>query len=147
MHDRKDRPSHLFHAAEDRLKGRQHFECAKGSSFKVNSHVASWPTAGSAEVSMSDIKLASWEEILQKTLDETDPKKLAQFVPEAELAMFKRQQELNNRPLDDEELGAMSIAAEALRVVKRRITKPRVLGLSKGDPARFANFVRRSKTA
>jgi hypothetical protein len=84
MHDTRDRPSHLFHAAEDRLNGRQNFECAKGSSFKLNSHVDSWPTAGWAEVSMSDIKLVSWEEILLKTLDETDPEKLAQLAPEAE---------------------------------------------------------------
>jgi hypothetical protein len=96
---------------------------------------------------MSDIKFVTWEEMVLNTLDETDPEKLARLVPEAELAIFKRQQELNNCPQDDEELSTMSVASEALRAVKRRITKPRVLESSKGNPARFANFVRRSKTA
>jgi len=43
--------------------------------------------------------------------------------------MSKRQPELYNVPQDDdEELGRMSVAHEALRVVKRRIMKPVVLG-------------------
>jgi hypothetical protein len=96
---------------------------------------------------MSDIKFVSWKEILLKTLDETDPEKLAQLVPEVELAMFKRQRELNNSPQHSEELSTMPIASEALRVVKRRITKPLVLASPKGNPARFANFVGRSGTA
>jgi hypothetical protein len=96
---------------------------------------------------MSDIKFVSWKEILLKTLDEADPDKLAQLVPETELAMFKRQQELKNSPQHSEELSTMSVASEALRVVKRRITKPVVLASSKGNGARFANFVRRSGTA
>jgi hypothetical protein len=96
---------------------------------------------------MSDIKFVSWKEILLKTLDETDPEKLAQLVPEVELAMFKRQRELNNSPQHSEELSTMPIASEALRVVKRRITKPVVLASSTGNAARFANFVRRSGTA
>jgi hypothetical protein len=96
---------------------------------------------------MSDIKLAYWEKIFLKTVDETDPEKLAQLVPEVELAMFERQQELYNCPQDDEELSTMSIASEALRVVKHRITIPRILESSKGNGARFASFVRRSKTA
>jgi|HubBroStandDraft_2_1064218.scaffolds.fasta_scaffold30149_2 hypothetical protein len=41
----------------------------------------------------------------------------------------------------------MSLASEALRVVKRRIIKREVLGPSKGDDARFVNSLRRSKTA
>jgi hypothetical protein len=95
---------------------------------------------------MTDLKSVSWKEILLKTLDETDPEKLAQLVPEAELAIFKRQQKLYNCPQHKEELNTMCIASEALRVVKHRITKPVVLASSKGNGARFANFVRSSRT-
>lgn len=96
---------------------------------------------------MSDIKFVSWKEILLKTLDETDPEKLARLVPEADLAMFKRRQELSDSPQDSEELSTMSVASEALRVVKRRIVKAVILGPSKGDDARFVKSVRRSETA
>jgi hypothetical protein len=41
----------------------------------------------------------------------------------------------------------MSVAAEALRVLKRRIIKREVLQPSKADDARFVNSVRRSGTA
>jgi hypothetical protein len=98
-------------------------------------------------IAMSDIKFASWKELLLKALGETDPEKLAQLVPEAELAMFKRQQELNHSPQHSEELSAMPIASEALRVVKRRITKPVTPASSTGNAARFANFARRSGSA
>lgn len=84
---------------------------------------------------MSDIKFVSWEEIFLKAVDGTDPEKLAQLVPDTELAMSKRQQELYNRSQDDEELSSMSIATEALRVLKRRITKPRLLESSRGNGA------------
>jgi hypothetical protein len=96
---------------------------------------------------LSDLKFVSWKEILLKTLDETDPEKLARLVPEAELAMFKRRQELHDSPENSEELSTMSVASEALRVVKRRIMKRVVLGSSKGDDTRFVNSVRRSETA
>jgi hypothetical protein len=76
---------------------------------------------------MSDVKFVSWEEIFLKAVDETDPEKLAQLVPEAELAMSERILELHNSIQRSEELSTMSIASEALRVVKRRITKPRLL--------------------
>jgi hypothetical protein len=96
---------------------------------------------------LSDLKFVSWKEVLLKTLDETDPEKLARLVPEAELAMFKRRQELDVSPWNSEELSTMPVASEALRVVKRRIIKRDVLGPSKSDDARFVNSVRRSKTA
>ncbi|MGB7750348.1 MAG: hypothetical protein WCF88_02270 [Candidatus Acidiferrales bacterium] len=96
---------------------------------------------------MSDLKFVSWKEILLKTLDETDPEKLARLVPEAELAMFKRRQELDDTPQNSEELSTMPVASEALRVVKRRIIKREVLGPPKADVARFVNSVRRAKTA
>jgi hypothetical protein len=53
--------------------------------------------------------------------------------------MFKRELELHNSPQQTEDLSTMCIAFEALRIVKCMITKPRVLGPSKGNPARFAN--------
>ena len=96
---------------------------------------------------MSDLKFVSWKEILLKTLDETDAEKLARLVPEAELATFKRRQELDVSPWNSEERSTMSVASEALRVVKRRIIKREVLGPSRGNDARFVNFVRRSGTA
>jgi hypothetical protein len=95
---------------------------------------------------LSDIKFVSWKEILLETLDETDPEKLAQLVPEAELAMFKRQLELCHSPQNSEELSTMSVASEALRVVKRRIMKPGVPASSAGKGARFADSVRRAGT-
>jgi hypothetical protein len=96
---------------------------------------------------LSDLKFVSWKEVLLKTLDETDPEKLARLIPEAVLAMFKRRQELDVSPWNSEELSTMPVASEALRVVKRRIIKRDVLGPSKSDDARFVNSVRRSKTA
>jgi hypothetical protein len=96
---------------------------------------------------MSDIKLVLWEEIFLKTVNETDPEKLSQLVPKVELAMFKRELELYDCSPRSEELSTMCVAYEALRVLRRRIARPRVLESSKGNPARFANFVRRSATA
>jgi hypothetical protein len=96
---------------------------------------------------MTDLKFVPWKEIFLKIMDETDPDKLARLVPEAELAILKRQHELNDSPQHSEELSTMPIASEALRVVKRRITKPVVLSSSTGNAARFADFARRSGTA
>jgi len=92
---------------------------------------------------MTDLKFVSWKEIFLKAVDESDPEKLARLLPEAELAIFTRQQELYNCPQHSEELNAMCIASEALRVIKHRFIKPTVIG----NRARFANFVRRSRTA
>jgi len=96
---------------------------------------------------VTDLKFVSWEEVFLKTMNETDPQKLAQLVPKAELAMFKRELELHNSPQQTEEMSTMSIAFEALRIVKRMITKQRVVGPPKGNPARFANFARRAGAA
>jgi hypothetical protein len=84
---------------------------------------------------------------LLKALDETDPEKLARLVPEAELAMFKRRQELDDSPENSEELSTMPVASESLRVVERRIIKRAALGASNGDDARFEDSVRCSETA
>jgi hypothetical protein len=96
---------------------------------------------------MSDIKLAYWEEIFLKTVDETGPEKLAQLVPEVELAMFKRELELYDCSPPPEELSTMCVAFEALRVLKRRITSPPVLESSEGNRARFATFDQRCGAA
>jgi hypothetical protein len=96
---------------------------------------------------MTDLKFVTWKEIFLKAVDESDPEKLAQLVPEAELAIFKRQQQLYNSPQHNEELSAMCVASEALRVIKHRIIKPTVPASSTGNRARFTNFVRRSGTA
>jgi hypothetical protein len=93
---------------------------------------------------MSDIKLELWEEIFLKTANETDPEKLAQLVPRVELAMFKRELELHDCSQRSEELSTMCVAFEALRVLRRRIARPRAFEASMGDPARFANSVQRS---
>jgi hypothetical protein len=95
---------------------------------------------------MGDIRLMSWEEILLKVLDETDSEKLAQLVPETELAMFNRKLELSDSPENSEELSTMCVATEALRVVKRRIIKPGVLASPAGSGARFADRSRRTGT-
>ncbi len=93
---------------------------------------------------MSDIKLVLWEEIFLKTVNETDPEKLAQLVPKVELAMFKRELELLDCHPPGEELSTLCVAYEALRVLRRTIARPRVFESPKGNPARFANFVPRS---
>jgi hypothetical protein len=84
---------------------------------------------------MSDIKFVSWEEVFLKAVDETDSEKLAQLVPETEFAMFWRVLELYDCSQPSEEMSTMCVAAEALRVLRRRITIPRVLGSSEGNPA------------
>ena len=76
---------------------------------------------------MSDLKLVSWKEIFLKTMDEKDPEELALLVPAAELAIFRRRQELYNCLQHSEELSTMCVASEALRVVKHQITRPAVL--------------------
>jgi hypothetical protein len=96
---------------------------------------------------MSDIKLGLWEEIFLRTVNETDPQKLAQLVPRVELAMFKRELELQDCYPPSEELSTLCVAYEALRVLRRRIARPRAFESSMGDPARFASFVRRSGAA
>ena len=92
---------------------------------------------------MTDLKFVSWKEIFLEAVDEPDPEKLARVLPEAESAIFERQQELYNCPQHGEELSAMGIASEALRVIKHRIMRPTVIG----NRTRFANFVRRPRIA
>jgi hypothetical protein len=59
---------------------------------------------------MTDLRYVSWREIFLELMDETDPDKLARLVPEAELAIFKRQQKLYNCPQHSEGLSAMCVS-------------------------------------
>jgi hypothetical protein len=61
---------------------------------------------------MSDIKLVLWEEIFLKTLNETDPEKLAQLLPKVELVMFRREPELYDCSPPSEELSTMCVATK-----------------------------------
>lgn len=70
---------------------------------------------------MSDLKFVSWKEVFLKSLDEPDHHKAAQLIHEAELAMYKRQRELADPVAHRDELSTMSVAAEALRVMKREL--------------------------
>jgi hypothetical protein len=97
--------------------------------------------------SMRDNKSISWEEIFLKTMEEKDSEILAQLVPQAESAIFERQRELDNCAQHSEELSAMCVASEALRVVKHSNTTPKDQEPSMGNAARFAKFARRSGTA
>jgi len=63
--------------------------------------------------------------------NELDSEKLRQLVPQAELAIFLRRNELGNSAESDEELSAMAVATEALRSI-------RVNQLGGTDPARVA---------
>jgi hypothetical protein len=99
------------------------------------------------EDSLSDLKFVSWKEIVTKALDETDAERLARLVPEAELAMFKRRQELDASAWNSEELSTMAVASEALRVVKRRMMTAVVYGPARSGEARTGDAVRRSKSA
>jgi hypothetical protein len=96
---------------------------------------------------MKDLQFVSWKEIFLKTLDEKDPETLARLLPQAELAMFKRQQQLHSCAQYSEELSTMCVAFEALRVVKHAIIKPIIPASSSGNGARSANLTRRSEIA
>jgi hypothetical protein len=67
---------------------------------------------------MSDFKIVSWKEIFQKAVGETDREKQMLLVQEADLAIFRRQQHLYNCVQYREELGALNVATEALRLAK-----------------------------
>jgi hypothetical protein len=70
---------------------------------------------------MSDLQFVSWKEVFLKALDEKDRNKAAQLLHEADLAIFRRQQELDDSPLHREELSAIAVAIEALRVTRRAL--------------------------
>ena len=71
-----------------------------------------------------------WMEICMQTLEESDPEKLHSLVPEAELAIFRRREELGTSAEACDELSTMAVVAEALRSI-------RVHQLGGADAARF----------
>ena len=92
---------------------------------------------------MSDLHFVSWKEVFINALEEKDSNKAARLLHEADLAIFRREQELDNSPLHREELSAIAVAIEALRVTRRALAaldKPTV-----GPPK--ANADRANKTA
>jgi hypothetical protein len=70
---------------------------------------------------VSDLHFVSWKEVFLKALEEKDRNKAAHLVHQADLAIFRRQQELHNSPLHREELSAIAVAIEALRVSRRAL--------------------------
>jgi len=70
---------------------------------------------------MSDLQFVSWKEVFIKALDETDRNKAARLLHDADIAIFRRQQELDNSPLHRDELSAIAVAIEALRVSRRAL--------------------------
>jgi hypothetical protein len=59
-----------------------------------------------------------WKEVFQQALDETDREKLNRLVRETEVAIFLRREELGDSAEAREELSTMSVATEALRVIR-----------------------------
>jgi hypothetical protein len=70
---------------------------------------------------MSDLHFVSWKEVFLKALEEKDRNKAAHLLHEADKAIFRRQQELHDSPLHREELSAIAVAIEALRVTRRAL--------------------------
>jgi hypothetical protein len=65
---------------------------------------------------MSDLQFVSWKEVFLKAMEERDTNKAAELLHQADLAIFRREQELDDSPLHREELSAIAVAIEALRV-------------------------------
>lgn len=72
---------------------------------------------------MSDLQFASWKEVFLKAMDEKDRNKAAQLLHQADEAIFRRQQELDDSPLHREELSAIAVAIEALRVSQHALRR------------------------
>jgi hypothetical protein len=70
---------------------------------------------------MSDLQFVSWKEVFLKAMEEKDTKKAAELFHQADLAIFRREQELHNSPLHREELSAIAVAIEALRVSRHAL--------------------------
>jgi hypothetical protein len=65
---------------------------------------------------MSNLHFASWKEVFVKAVEEKDRNQAAQLLHQADEAIFRRKQELGNSSLHREELSAIAVAIEALRV-------------------------------
>jgi len=72
---------------------------------------------------MSDLHFASWKEVFVKAIEEKDRNKAAQLLHQADQAIFRRQQELGNSSLHGEELSAIAVAIEALRVSRHELRR------------------------
>jgi hypothetical protein len=72
---------------------------------------------------MSDLHFASWKEVFVKAVEEKDRNKAAQLLRQADQAIFHRQQELGNSSLHREELSAIAVAIEALRVSRHALRR------------------------
>jgi hypothetical protein len=72
---------------------------------------------------MSDLQFASWKEVFLKAMDEKDRNKATQLLHQADEAIFRRQQELDDSPLHREELSAIAVAIEALRVSQHALRR------------------------
>jgi hypothetical protein len=72
---------------------------------------------------MSDLHFASWEEVFVKAIEEKDRNKAAQLLHQADQAIFRRQQELGNSSVHREELSAIAVAIEALRVSRHALRR------------------------
>jgi hypothetical protein len=70
---------------------------------------------------MSDLQFVSWKEAFLKAMEEKDTNKSAELLHQADLAIFRREQELDNSPLHREELSAIAVAIEALRVSRHAL--------------------------
>lgn len=89
---------------------------------------------------MTELRFVSWKEVFLKSLEEPNREKAAQLGLEAELAIYKRQRELNDSALHKEELATMSVATEALRVIRREFEASHKIGLSRRAEPRLANI-------
>jgi hypothetical protein len=67
----------------------------------------------------SSLRYPEWQLEYQDVLLETDPKKLARRVAEAEVAIFKRLQALSRSPAGQAERQAIRDAAHVLGAIKR----------------------------
>jgi hypothetical protein len=72
---------------------------------------------------MSDLQFASWKEVFLKAMDEKDRNKAAELLHQADLAIFRREQELDNSPVHREELSAIAAAIEALRASRHALRR------------------------
>ena len=72
---------------------------------------------------MSDLHFVSWKEVFLKAMEEKDRNKAAELLHQADEAIFRRQQELDNSPLHQEELSAIAVAIEALRVCRHALMR------------------------
>jgi hypothetical protein len=59
-----------------------------------------------------------WKDIFTKAATETDKEKLDRLVREAEMAIFRRREELGDSTEAREELSTIAVATEALRAIR-----------------------------